>query len=180
MIVPCSDATSGMLWSWKPHRRTWRQIARQLGLPGRDKADVVDPRTIAVSRMRIRVHLVLARVAVDERDTRAGRDGQSRGGSRRTAVMVIVVPPVPPPPPPPPPPPSDGAVGLLAAAGQWRCCQDEYCETPDVMNASRLPNDDSPVQVGVVLLHVVVKPADACDRERSGLLGLPRLNEPDV
>ena len=59
MIVPCSDATSGMVVVVEAASPHGRQVARQLGLPGRDKADIVDPRTIAVSRMRIRVHLVL-------------------------------------------------------------------------------------------------------------------------
>ena len=54
------------------------------------KPDIVDRRAVAMSRMRIGVHLVRARVVVDERHARAGRHGDARGLTP-AAVMVIVV-----------------------------------------------------------------------------------------
>ena len=58
--------------------------------PGEQKPDVVDRRAVAVIRVRIRVHLVRARVVVDEGHARAWRHGDAlridagrRDGDRR-------------------------------------------------------------------------------------------------
>jgi len=52
------------------------QVARQLRLPWRQEADLVDGRTVGVFGMWIRFHVVRPEVVVGERHPRSRSDGQ--------------------------------------------------------------------------------------------------------
>ncbi len=90
MIVPCRPVVDGSLWSWKPQRRAVLKLPDGLRLTRREEADLIHRRAVLVARMRVRGHVVVAVVVVDEGDP-AARRRWSPSPALTTAVAPMVI-----------------------------------------------------------------------------------------